>query len=167
MAIGIDGGVAESKHFHRSQREPQAYGTWLTTADTAQASTLSLPAYVQLTQPVYAFLYPETSATPVQHNYAYQIMHPPPSGENRNYLDVAPGLQPRTTTQLRGNELRPCAIHYADNTVLLFPQLPFLLCLLSYDALSHHVYVFLFVSVNPEAEMVSHDETATQEKPAE
>jgi len=62
--------------------------------------------------------------------------------------------------------MRPRAIHYADDAVLLFPQLPFLFCLLFYDALSHHVYVFLFVSVNPEAEMASHDETATQDQPA-
>ena len=91
-----------------------------------------------------------------------------PSGEHRNYLDVALSLQPETTTQLQGNESRPRAIHYADDTVpsLLSPQLPFLLCLLFYDALSHHVYVFLFVSVNPEAEMASHDETATQDQPA-
>jgi len=105
-------------------------------------------------------------ATPAQHHYAYQIMHPPPSGEHRNYLDVALGLQPRTTAQLQGNKLRPRAIHYADDTVLLFPHLPFLLCLLFFEALSHHVYVFLFASVNPEAEMASHDETATQDQPA-
>ena len=42
--------------------------------------------------------------------------------------------------------------HYGNDTVLLFPQLPFLLCLLFFDALSHHVYVILFVSVKPEAE---------------
>jgi len=53
---------------------------------------------------VHAFLYPETRATPAQHNYAYQIMHSPPTGEYRNYFDVAPGLQPRSITQLQGNE---------------------------------------------------------------
>jgi len=127
---------------------------------------LSLLGYAQLTRPVHAFLYTETRATPTQHHYAYQIMHPPPSEEHHNYLDVALGLQPRITIQLQGNELRPRVIHYADDTVLLFPQLPFLLCLLFFDALSHHVYVFLFVSVNPEAEIVSHDETTTQDQPA-
>ena len=49
---------------------------------------------------------------------------------------------------------------------LLFPQPPFLLCLLFFDALSHHVHVFLFVGVNSEAEMASHDETATPDQPA-
>jgi len=46
------------------------------------------------------------SCTPKRapHNYAYQIMHTFPSGEHCNYLDVAPGLQPQTTTQLQGNE---------------------------------------------------------------
>jgi len=93
-------------------------------------------------------------------------MHPPPSEEHHNYIDVALGLQPRITIQLQGNELCPRVIHYADDTVLLFPQLPFLLCLLFFDALSHHVYVFLFVSVNPETEIASHDETTTQDQPA-
>jgi len=57
------------------------------------------------------------SCTPKRapHNYAYQIMHTFPSGEHCNYLDVAPGLQPQTTTQLQGNELRPRAIYYADD----------------------------------------------------
>jgi len=139
--------------------------TWLTTADTAQASTLSLLAYAQLNQPVHAFLYPETRATPAQHHYAYKIMHPPSSGDHHNYLDVALSLQPQPTTQLQGNELCPRAIHYADDTVLLFPQLPFLLCLLFFDALSHHVHVFLFVSVNSEVEMASHDEMAMSDQP--
>jgi len=94
---------------------------WLTTVNTVQASTLSLCAYVPLARPVQAFLYPETRATPVQHHYAYQTMHPALSGENNTYLDVALGLQPRPTTQLQGTELRPRAIHYADDTVLLFP----------------------------------------------
>ena len=143
-------------------REPQAHGTWLTTADTAQASTLSPLAYAQLTRPIHASLYPETCATPAQYSYAYQIMHPSPSGEHHhNYLDVALGLQPRTTTQQQGNELRPRVIHYADKTVLLFPQLPFLLYLLFFDAL----YVFLFVSVTSEVEMASHDETAMPDQP--
>jgi len=152
MVTGMVEGVAEWRHFCRSLREPQAHGAWLTPADTVQASTLSLFTYVQLTRPVNAFLYSKTRATPAQHNYAYHIMHPPLSGENGNYLDVALGLQPQTTTQLQGNELRPRAIHYDDDTVLLFPQLPFLFCLLFFDALSHHVYVILFVSVKPEAE---------------
>jgi len=88
-------------------------------------------------------------------------MHPPSTGEHRNYPDVAPVLEPRTNTQLQGNEMRPRAIHYADDTVLLFSRLPFQLCLLFYNAPSHHVYVFLFVSVNPEAEMASQDEMET------
>jgi len=155
MATGMGEGVAEWTRFSMSLREPQAHGTWLTTTDTGQTSTLSPLAFAQLTRPVHAFLYPETRATPAQHNPAYQIMHQPPSGEHRNYIDVVLGLQPQTTTQLQGNELRPRAIHYADDSVLLFPQL---LCLLFYDALSHHVHVFLFVSVNPEVEMASHDE---------
>ena len=141
------------------------HGTWLATVDIAHASTLSPLAYAQLTRPVHAFLYPKTRVTPAQHNYAFQLMYQPPSGEHHNYLDVALRLQPRTTTQLQGNESRPRVIHYADDTVLLFPQLPFLLYLLLYDALSHHVYVFLFVSVNPETKMVSHDKTATQDQP--
>jgi len=44
--LGIEG-VAEWRHFRRSLHEPQAHGTWLTTADTAQVSTLSLLAYAQ------------------------------------------------------------------------------------------------------------------------
>jgi len=56
--------------------------------------------------------------------------------------------------------------HYGNDTVLLFPQLPFLLCLLFFDALSHHIHVFLFVSVTSAAEMASHDETATPDQPA-
>jgi len=56
MATGMVEGVAEWGRFHRSLREPQAHGTWLTTADTAQASTLSLLAYAQLTRTVHAFL---------------------------------------------------------------------------------------------------------------
>jgi len=57
---------------------------------------------------------------------------------------------------------------YPDDTVLLFPQLPFLLCLLFFDALSHHVHVLLllFVSVDLEVEMASHDETAVPDQPA-
>ena len=84
------------------------------------------------------------------------------------YFDVALGLQPPPTTQLQGTELRPRAIHYADDTVLLLPRLPFLLCLLFFNALSHHVHVFLFlfVSVNFEVEVVSHDEMATPDQPA-
>jgi len=91
----------------------------------------------------------------------YQIIHPPPSGEHRNYLYVALGIQARPPTQLQVNELHPRTIHYADDTVLLFPQLPFLLCLLFFDAL----YVFLFVSVTSEVEMASHDETAMPDQP--
>jgi len=161
MATGIGEGVAEWTRFRRSLREPQAHGTWRTTANTAQASTLSPIAFVQLTCPGHAFLYPKTRATPAEHNSAYQIMHQPPSGENCDYIDVALGLQPQTTTQLQENELRPRAIHYADDTVLFFPQMPFLLCLLFYNALSHHVHVFVSVGVNPAVEMASHDKTAT------
>ena len=78
------------------------------------------------------------------------------------YLDVTISLL------LQGTELRPRKIHYADDTVLLFPQLPFLLCLLFFDALSHHlhVFLFLFVSVDFEVEMASHDETAAPDQPA-
>jgi len=87
---------------------------------------------------------------------------------HNNYLDVALGLQPRTTPQLQGIELCPRVIHYADDTVLLFSQLPFLPCLLFCNALFHHVYVFLFASVHPEAGMASHNdlEMATQDQPA-
>ena len=156
MATGMVEGVAEWRRFRRSLREPQAHSIWLTTVNTAQASTLSLRAYVPLAQPVHAFLYPETRATPAQHHYAYQTMH------------VAQGQQPQPTTQLQGTELRPRAIHYVDDTVLLFSQLPFLLCLIFLDALSQYVHVllFLFVSVNFEAEMASHDEMATPDQPA-
>ena len=63
---------------------------------------------------------------------------------HHTYLDVTISLL------LQGTELRPREINYADDTVLLFPQLPFLLCLLFFDALSHylHVFLFLFVSVD-------------------
>ena len=90
------------------------------------------------------YLYPETRATPAQHHY--QIMHPPRSGEHRNYLDVALGLQPRTITQRQGNKLRPCAIYYADDTVLLFPQLPFLRIALP-AILRRTISLFICVSV--------------------
>jgi len=150
MATDLDERVAEWRRFRRSLRDPQAHGSRLTPADTAQASTLSLPAYAQLLRPVHAFPYLETRATLAQHNYAHQIMHPPSTGEHRNYLEVAPGLEPRTTIQLHGNEMRPRVIHYADDIVLLFPPSLFLLCLLFYDAFSHHVFVFLFVRMNPE-----------------
>jgi hypothetical protein len=78
------------------------------------------------------------------------------------YLDVT------ISPLLQGTELRPRKIHYADDTVLLFPKLPFLLCLLFFDALSHHlhVFLFLFVSVDFEVEMASHDETAAPDQPA-
>jgi len=79
----------------------------LITADTAQASTPSLPAYAQLTRPVLAFLYPEMCDTLAQHNYTHQIMHPPSTGEHCNCLDISPGLEPRTTTQLHGNGMLP------------------------------------------------------------
>ena len=84
------------------------------------------------------------------------------SWDHHTNLDVTIGLL------LQRTELRPRAIHYADDTVLLFPQLPFLFCLLFFDALSHlvHVFLFLFVSVNFEVEMVAHDETATPDQPA-
>ena len=127
----------------------------------------SLSAYAQLTWPVNAFLYPETRAILAQHNYAHQIMHPPSTGEHRNYLQAAPGLESRTNAPLQGNKMRPRVIHYVNETVLLFSQLPSLLCLLFYDALSHHVHAFLFMSVIPEAEMASQDEMATQEQHAE
>ena len=163
MSTGMDEGVAERRHLHRILREQQAHGTWLTTTVTAQASALSLLVYAHLTRPVHASLYPETRATLAQHNYAQPIMPSPSIGAQHNYLD----LVPRTTTQLQGNEMRPRAIHYTDDTVLLFPRLPSLLCLLFYDAISHHIYVFLFVSVNPAAEMAPQEAMATQEEPAE
>jgi len=75
MVTGMGERVAEWTRFRRSLREPQAHGTWLTTADTTQASTLSPLVFAQLTGPVHAFLYPETRDTPAQHNSAYQIMH--------------------------------------------------------------------------------------------
>jgi len=57
MATGMDEGMSEWRRFRRrSLREPQSRETWPTTADTAQASTLSLPAYAQLILPVHAFL---------------------------------------------------------------------------------------------------------------
>jgi len=43
-------------------------------------------------------------------------------------------------------------------------KMPSLLCLLFYDALSHHAYVFLFVSVNLEAELPTQEEMLTQEE---
>ena len=136
------------RRLRRSLREQQAHGTWLTTTVTAHASALPLLAYAHPTQPVHASLYPETRATLAQHNYAHPIMPSSSIGAQHNYLD----LEPRTTTQLQGNEMIPRVIHYTGDTVLLFPRLPSLLCLLFYDAFSHHIYVFLFVSVNPAAE---------------
>ena len=162
-ATGMDEGEGEKRHLRRSLREQQAHGKWLSTTVTAQASALSLLVYAHLTRPVHASLYPETRATLAQHNYAQPIMPSPSIGAQHNYLD----LVPRTTTQLQGNEMRPRAIHYTDDTVLLFPRLPSLLCLLFYDAISHHIYVFLFVSVNPAAEMAPQEAMATQEEPAE
>ena len=94
MVIGMVEGVAGWRRFHRSLCEPQAHGIWLTIVNTAQASTLSLCAYVSLARPVHAFLYPKTRATPAQNHYVYQTMHPAPSEEHRTYLDVALGLQP-------------------------------------------------------------------------
>ena len=127
MATDLDERVAEWRRFRRSLRDPQAHGARLTPADTAQASTLSRLAYAHPTRPVHASLYPATRATLAQHNYAHQVMHPPSPGAQHNYLDVAPGLEPRTTIQLHGNEMRPRVIHHADDTVLLFPRQPFLL----------------------------------------
>ena len=124
MSTGMDEGVIERRRLRRILREQQAHGTWFTTTVTVQAATLSLLAYAHPTRPVHASLYPETRATLAQHNYAHQVMHPPSPGAQHNYLDVAPGLEPRTTIQLHGNEMRPRAIHYADDTVLLFPDCP-------------------------------------------
>ena len=119
--------------FCRILRERQAHETRPT---IAQAPTLSLSAYAQLTRLVYAFLYPETTG-PTQHTYAHPIAHPPPSREHHDYLDVAHGLESRTTAQLQGNVLRPRVIRDDDNIVLLLPRPPLLslLCLLFYDAL--------------------------------
>jgi len=158
MATGIDEGVADRRYLRRNLREQQPHETWLTTTVTAQASTLSLLAYAHLTRPVHAFLYPETRATLAQHNYAHPIMHPPSTGTQHNYVDVTSGLEP-----LHKNEMCPRAIHYAGDIVPLFPRLPSLLCLLFYNAFSHHIYVFLFVSVNPAAEMATQEEMATQD----
>jgi len=157
QSAGVSVGACAS---HR----PTAHGSPLS---TQYRPLPSLRAYVPLAQPVHAFLYPETRGTPAQHHYAYQTMHPAQFGEHHTYLDVAFDLHPQPTAQLQGTELRPRVIHYADDTVLLFPQLPFLVCLLFFDALSHHVHVFLFlfVSVNFEVEMASHDETATPDQP--
>jgi len=159
-AAMVDGGG------HGRLREQQAHGTWLTTTVTAQASALSLLAYAHPTLSLHASLYPETRTTLAQHDYAHPIMPSPSIGAQHNYLDVTPGLEPRTTIQLQGNKMRPHAIHYADDAVLLLPRLPSLLSLLFYDAFSHHIHVFQFVSVNssssPAAEMATHEEMATQ-----
>jgi len=124
--------VAAWRLFCRILRERQAHETRLT---RAQAPTLSLPAYAQLTRLVHAFPYPETPG-PTQHTYAHPITHPPPSGEHHNHLDVAHGLESRPTIQLQGNVLRPRVIRDADDNVLLLPRTPLLspLCLLFYDA---------------------------------
>jgi len=159
MSTGMDEGVAERRHLHRILREQQAHETWLTTTVTAQASALSLLAYAHPTQPVHASLYPETRATLAQHNYAHPSMPLPSIGAPHNYLE----LEPRTTPQLQGNEMHLHTNHYADDIVLLF-QLPSLLCLLFYDAFSHHIYVFLFVSSKAAAEMATQEETATQDE---
>ena len=122
--------------FCRFLRERQAHETVTrpTTAGIAQAPTLSFPAYAQLTRLVRAFLYPETPG-PTQHTYAHPITHPPPSREHHNYLDVAHGLESRTTIQLQGNVLDPRVIRDDDDIVLFLPRPPLLslLCLLFYD----------------------------------
>jgi len=112
-----------------SLREAQDHGTWFTTANKSQASTLSLPAYAQLTQPVCVALFYYVhaffnSAIFARHNYAHRIMHPPSAGEHYNYLHAAPSLEPWSNTQLQANEMRPRAIHHVDDTVLLFPNCP-------------------------------------------
>ena len=160
MATGMDEGVVERRRLRRSLREQQAHRTWLTTTVKAQASALSLLAYAHPTQPVHASLYPKTRATLAQHNYAHPIMPSPSIRAQHNYLD----LEPRTTVQLQGNKMRPHVIHYADDTVLLFLQLPSLLWMLFYNAFFHHIFVFLFVSVNPAAEMATQEEMATQKR---
>jgi len=162
MSTGMDEGVIERRRLRRILREQQAHGTWFTTTVTVQAATLSLLAYAHPTRPVHASLYPEMRATLAQHNYAHPIIPSPSIGAQHNYLD----LEPRTTIQLQGNEIRPRVIHYADDTVLLFPRLSSLLYLLFYDAFSHHIYVFLFVSVNPATEMATQEEMTTQEEMA-
>jgi len=43
-------------------------------------------------------------------------------------------------------------------------KMPCLLCLLFYDALSHHAYVFLVVSVNLEADLPTQGEMPAQEE---
>jgi len=68
MPTGPDEGVAAWRRFCSSLREPQAHGTWFTTANPAQASTLSLPAYAQLTRPVHAFPYQEMRVILAQHS---------------------------------------------------------------------------------------------------
>ena len=138
----------------------------MTTADTAQASSLFLLAHAQLPRPVHAFLYPETRATPAQHNYAYQIMHPPPSGEYRNYLLTLPSAySPELLHNCRGMNCTHARFIPLMTLSCYFPNCPS--CSACYSS-THYLtlYVFLFVSVNPEAEMASHDETATQNQPA-
>ena len=131
MHEGVDGDSHQrTMATRRSLREQQAHGTCLTTTVTGQTSALSLLTYAHPTRPVHASLYPEMCATLAQHNYAHPIMPSPSIGVQHNYLD----LETRTTTQLQGNEMRHHAIHYADDTVFLFPRLPSLLCLLFYDA---------------------------------
>ena len=104
-----------------------------------------------------------------QHSYVHLIIHPPCTEEYHNYLDVDPGLKPRTTIQLQWNVLRPHVIHYADYTMLLLPR-PLLLpptlpsILRRNLSESHHAHAFLFVSVNPEAEMPTQEEMQTQEE---
>ena len=43
-------------------------------------------------------------------------------------------------------------------------KMPCLLCLLFYDALSHHAYVFLLVSVNLEADLPTQEEMPAQKE---
>jgi len=106
MATGTHERVAAWSLFCRILREQQSHETMPTTADIAQAPTLSLPAYAQLTLPVHAFMRPNTPG-PTQRTYSHPMTHPPSTGEHYNHLDVAPGLESQTTIQLQGNFLCP------------------------------------------------------------
>jgi len=106
MATGTHERVAAWSLFCRILREQQSHETMPTTADIAQAPTLSLPAYAQLTLPVHAFMRPNTPG-PTQRTYSHPMTHPPSTGEHYNHLDVAPGLESQTTIQLQGNVLCP------------------------------------------------------------
>ena len=96
MATGTDEGVAAWRRFGRL-REPQAHGTWFTTANPAPASTISLPTYAQLTWPVHAFLYQEIRVILAQHSTPI-IATPkwPRQGPRSPTTNMLPAWQVRT-----------------------------------------------------------------------